>query len=499
MLNPLSDSMRPDATVSDHPGHDAHAVLVLDLDGTLCRSDTLHEALVGVVAHRPLALPSVLVALTQGKAAFKKAVADHCVVPGALLPYNQAVLDLATAAHAEGRKVVLVSASDQRQVDAVADHLAIFDEAIGTGGSESDVDVNLGGADKADLLVARYGEGGFDYAGDRSVDLDVWARARRVITVGADSSLRRQAAALDAQAVHLDNGTGTAIKGIVKAMRPHQWLKNILVFLPMVAAHDTTHFGQAIAAFIAFCLLASSVYLFNDLVDLQADREHPRKRFRPFAAGDVPVMTGVALGAGLFLAAIVVAVLFTPPVFLAVLAFYYVATFLYSLWLKRKLIVDVLTLAGLYTLRIVAGAAATSVFLSPWMLGFSMFLFLSLAAVKRQAELMDQLRDGREKTAGRAYLTEDLPVLRGMALSAGYAAVMVFALYINTADVSVLYKLPDALWLICPLLLYWISRMVMMTHRGYMNDDPIVYTVRDRPSLLVILLCFAVVVMATLA
>jgi 4-hydroxybenzoate polyprenyltransferase len=499
LLNPLSDSTRPDAVLSDQNGPDSRTALVLDLDGTLCRSDTLHEALVGVAAHRPLELPSVLVALTQGKAAFKKAVADHCVVPGGLLPYNQDVLDLAHAARAEGRRVVLVSASDQRQVDAVAEHLEIFDEAIGTGGADSAANVNLGGAHKADLLVARFGEGGFDYAGDRSVDLEVWARARRVITVGADSGLRHKAGALDAQAVHLPGGAGSVAKGLLRAMRPHQWLKNILVFLPMVAAHDTSLLGQAMAAFVAFCLLASSVYLFNDLVDLQADREHPRKRFRPFAAGDVPVMTGVAVGAGLFVAAVLVAVLFTPPAFPAVLAVYYVATFLYSLWLKRKLIVDVLTLASLYTLRIIAGAAATSVFLSPWMLGFSMFLFLSLAAVKRQAELMDQLRDGREKTAGRAYLTEDLPVLRGMALSSGYAAVMVFALYINSADVRGLYNLPEALWLICPLLLYWISRMVMMTHRGYMNDDPIVYTARDRTSLLVILLCFAVVVIATLA
>ncbi len=497
MLNPLSDPTRPDAEFSDQDGPDMRAVLVLDLDGTLCRSDTLHEALVGVVAHKPLALPSVLVALLQGKAAFKKAVADHYVVPGALLPYNQDVVDLAHAARAEGRKVVLVSASDQRQVNAVADHLAIFDEAIGTGGADGADGVNLGGARKADLLVERFGESGFDYAGDRSVDLDVWARARRVITVAADNGLRQKAAALDAQAVHLPRGTGSLGKGLLRAMRPHQWLKNFLVFLPMAAAHDTSLVGQAVAAFVAFCLLASSVYLFNDLVDLEADREHPRKRFRPFAAGDVPVMLGVVVGAGLLLAAILVAVIFTPPAFLAVLLVYYLATFLYSLWLKRKLIVDVLTLAGLYTLRIIAGAAATGVLLSPWMLGFSMFLFLALAAVKRQAELTDQMVTGRS-SSGRAYEVEDLPVLRGVALSAGHAAVLVLALYISSDDVRGLYAFPSLLWLVCPLLLYWVLRMVMKTHRGQMTDDPIVFAATDRVSLLVVVACICVALGAAL-
>jgi 4-hydroxybenzoate polyprenyltransferase len=475
------------------------AVLVVDLDGTLCRSDTLHEALLALVTHHPLSFPAIVGALFQGKAGFKKAVADRCIVPGAQLPYDAEVLDLVRNARAEGRRVMLVSASDQRQVDAVAAHLDLFDEAIGTGGGGDAGDDNLGGARKADYLVARFGARGFDYVGDRSVDLEVWRHARRVITVGASAQLRGQADALDPQAVHLSTPTQPRFAGFLRAMRPHQWLKNILVFLPMVAAHDTTHMGQAIAAFVAFCLLASSVYLFNDLVDLEADRAHPRKRLRPFAAGDIPVMQGLLLGFGLVVVAVAIAVAFTPPLFLAVLVIYYLATFLYSLWLKRKLIVDVLTLAGLYTLRIIAGAAATSVLLSPWMLGFSMFLFLSLAAIKRQAELMDQLRDGRETTAGRAYLTDDLPVLRGMALSAGYAAVMVFALYINSEDIQGLYNLPEALWLICPMLLYWISRMVMMTHRGHMNDDPIVFTARDRISVVVIVLCFAVVVLASIA
>ena len=473
-------------------------VLVLDLDGTLCRTDTLHEALFALLGTRPGVLFGLVFELFKGKAAFKRRVADHHVIPGDALPFNEEVLDLARQARAAGRRVVLVSAADQRQVDAVAGHLGLFDEAFGTSGGEGGP--NLGGAHKADFLVRRYGAQGVDYAGDRPVDLHVWKQARRVITGGAGRSLRRAAEALDAEAQHLSPAQSPAarLRPYLRAMRPHQWLKNILVFLPMFAAHDTSNFGAAVAGFVAFCLLASSVYLLNDLVDLPADRAHPRKRLRPFAAGTIPILRGAVLAVLLLAGAGVIAVFFTPPAFLAVLVLYYVSTFVYSLWLKRKLIVDVLTLTGLYTLRIIAGAAACNLMLSPWMLGFSMFLFFALAAVKRQAELTDQLRDGRDKTAGRAYLTEDLPVLRGMGLSAGYAAVLVFALYINSEQVRPLYSTPEVLWLICPLLLYWISRMVMMTHRGHMTDDPIVYTARDRVSQGIIVMSLGVFALAGL-
>ena len=238
------------------------------------------------------------------------------------------------------------------------------------------------------------------------------------------------------------------------------------------------------------------MYILNDLVDLPADRAHPRKRMRPFASGAVPILHGAILAPALLLGAILISLLFAPSLFLGALVIYYVVTLAYSFWLKRKLIIDVLTLAGLYTIRIIAGAAAASLALSPWMLGFSMFLFLSLAAVKRQAELTDQLRDGRKKSVGRAYETEDLPVLRDIALSSGYAAVLVFALYINSEDVLMLYGKPQILWLICPLLLYWISRMVMITHRGFMHDDPIVFAANDRISQIVVVTSAAIILAA---
>ncbi len=278
-------------------------------------------------------------------------------------------------------------------------------------------------------------------------------------------------------------------------MRPHQWLKNLLVFLPLLAAHEPGAFGAALLAFVVFSMTASSVYLINDLLDLAADRAHPRKRLRPFAAGTIPIARGAALAPALAGTALLLALLFLPSRFLAVLALYYVSTFAYSLVLKRQLIVDVWMLGALYTLRVLGGGEATGIPLTFWILGFSMFLFLALAAVKRQAELTDLVRSGREG-AGRAYQPDDLPILQGIALAAGYAAVIVLALYINSPGVVELYERPRLLWYVCPLLLYWISMMVMVTHRGRMTDDPIVFAVRDPASLVVLALTVMIVLVA---
>ena len=263
----------------------------------------------------------------------------------------------------------------------------------------------------------------------------------------------------------------------------------------MLAAHDLSKLWLVLLGFIAFCLTASAVYVINDLVDLASDRAHPRKRKRPFASGALTAVTGIGMAGGLLLAALILGLSTGNPFFIGVLLSYLIATFAYSLWLKRKLLVDVLMLAALYTIRIIAGAAAASVVLSPWLLGFSMFLFLALAAVKRQAELMDQMKTGRQN-AGRAYEIDDLPVLRGIALSACHAAVLVLAVYISSDFVQELYDQHEILWLLCPLLLYWILRMVMKAHRGEMTDDPIVFAATDRVSLAVIGMCAAITIVA---
>ena len=466
-------------------------VLVVDLDGTLSRTDTLHEALVGVVSRKPAQIPGIIAALMRGKVAFKRRVADIHVMPGQGLPYDGTVIEVLQGAREEGRRTALVSASEQRQVDEVAAHLELFDDAFGTGPASAGR--NLGGRSKAEFLVQHYGRKGFDYVGDSQTDLPVWSAARIAVTVGAGAALQKKAASANANVLHLAPVNGMArARAMMKALRPHQWSKNLLIFLPMLAAHDVTSLPAALAAFVAFCLTASSVYLVNDLVDLQADRAHPRKRARPFASGDLPISLGVIMAPALVALAILMALFFTPVAFLACLLVYYVVTFAYSFWLKRKALLDVLTLAGLYTARIVAGAAACGVGLSPWMLGFSMFLFLALAAVKRQAELAQQAPGTRP--AARGYEAGDLPLLREIALASGFAAVVVFALYISSEDVLRLYSMPEMLWLICPLLLYWIGRMVLMTHRGWMADDPIVFAARDWPSWLVVLLSLGIVI-----
>lgn len=469
---------------------DADIALVVDLDGTLCRTDTLHEALLRLLAERPLELLKLPSWIREGRAGLKARVADRKVLPPEDLPLNPAVIEIVRAAREAGRKTALVSAADHRQVTAIAEALGMFDEAYGSAEG-----LNLKGDAKAAFLTDRYGPRMFDYIGDSKADLPVWTAARRAITVQAGAGLREAAEAGNAQAHHLDPPQ-PMFRPILKAMRPHQWSKNLLMFLPVLAAHQLAGLFPVALGFLAFCLTASAVYVINDLVDLPDDRAHPRKCKRPFAAGDLSAATGAVLAGSLLLAALIFGLLTGNPVFLGTLALYVVATFAYSLWLKRRLIVDVFMLAGLYTVRIIAGAAAATVPLSPWMLGFSMFLFLALAAVKRQAELMDQMATDRT-SSGRAYEVEDLPILRAMALSAGNATVLVLALYISSADVQALYTQPWLLWLICPLLLYWVTRIVMKTHRGQMTDDPIVFATTDRVSLLLIVACATVALTAS--
>ena len=469
---------------------DNHDVaLVVDLDGTLCRTDTLHEALLRMIASYPAKLLSLPGWLAEGRAEFKAHLADLGVVDPAELPLNEAVLETVRTARKAGRRTALVSAADQRQVTAVAEATGLFDEAYGSAEGH-----NLKGAEKAAFLTEHFGPKMFDYIGDAKADLPVWESARHAITVQASPAMCRAADGANTNVSHIDPPAGRG-KAMLKALRPHQWSKNVLLFLPMLAAHDLGKLMPVLLGFAAFCLTASAVYVINDLIDLPSDRAHPRKCKRPFASGALNASTGVLMAGGLLVGAMILGFTTGNPVFIAVLGAYLVCTFAYSLWLKRKLLVDVLMLAGLYTVRIIAGGAAAAVALSPWLLGFSMFLFLALAAVKRQAELTDQMKTGRT-SSGRAYEIDDLPVLRGIALSAGNAAVLVLALYISSDVVQALYSRPELIWIICPLLLYWTMRMVMKTHRGEMTDDPIVYAATDWTSIATVAICIVVALLS---
>ena len=366
-------------------------------------------------------------------------------------------------------------------MDSVAKHTDLFDEAIG-----SDASKNLVGTAKAEYLVKRFGAQGFDYVGDSNADLKVWPNARQAIFVGANNAARTALKGSHDNVRELDEAQSklSAARVYFKAMRPHQWLKNMLVFVPMLAAHDFSTFGLSLIAFFSFCLAASSIYLINDMLDLDADRRHPRKRNRPFASGALPVKQGMIQFGVLALGSVVLA-LFVDPLFLPVLIGYVALTTAYSLVLKRKLMIDIWTLGALYSLRMIGGAAATGIPTSEWLLAFSMFLFLSLAAVKRQSELADLQNRGMTTTEGRGYRVSDLPILLGVVLAAGYCSVLVLALYVSSAASSGLYSEPRLLWLVCPLLLYWISRATIISYRGEMDDDPIIFAIKDRVSQMV--------------
>lgn len=467
----MRDGMEPG--VAAGPG-----VLAVDLDGTLIRSDMLDESFWAAFARDWLTPVQALAGLAGGKAALKARLRQLAMPDPATLPYRPEVLELIADWRARGGKVVLATAADQGAAQAIADHLGLFDAVHASDGTQ-----NLRGPAKAEVLTRHYGAGGFTYLGDSSADLPVWAAAGAAVTVGARPSVRARAEALRPDIRHIAPPAST-LKPAIRAMRPHQWLKNVLIFLPAIAAHhfDGGTLGAALLAFLAFSLTASSVYLLNDLMDLAADRAHPRKKNRPLASGALPLRRGMALvplllAAGLGLATVL------GPGFVAVLAGYYTLTVAYSLALKRKALVDLAALATLYALRVVAGAVATGIELSVWLLAFSIFLFFALAAVKRQAELVDLVQRGQTKVAGRGYGTEDLPVVTQMATASGFVSVLVLMLYLNEPEVQARYAFPELIWGVALVALYWIARVVLVAARGQMNDDPVVFAARDRVSL----------------
>lgn len=458
-----------------------HSPLCVDLDGTLILTDLLLETVLLLLKRNPLYVFILPLWLLKGKAEFKGEIARRVVLNPASLPYNQAFLEwLAFQGHT-GRELWLCTASNYRLAERVAGHLKIF-----TGVFASSDAINLSGKAKAAKLQEKFSETGFDYCGNAHVDLAIWRVSQGAILVNCSRQLIQEASGVsEIRAVFPK--TGDTLKTILKALRPHQWAKNVLVFVPLAAAHklaETAALEQAILAFIAFGLCASSVYLLNDMLDLEADRQHPKKCRRPFASGQLSLIAGFVLAPMLLVAAIAAAATL-PWKFWLILGGYYVLTLAYSFGVKRIVLIDTITLAGLYTARIIAGATAISVPLTFWLLLFSVFLFFSLALVKRYAELDNMLRQGKLKAAGRGYHVDDLPILHSLGTASGNMCVLVLALYINSPAVESLYRQPHMIWFLCVLLLYWISRIWLKTHRGKMHDDPVVFAMKDKISLLI--------------
>ena len=453
--------------------------LVVDLDGTLIRTDMLHESALRVLRDHPFYLLFIPYWLSQGKAVLKRNLSNRTGFDPSSVPYNSDLLDWLKQQQTQGRKLILCTASDHAIALAISEYLGIFDEIMASDGT-----TNLAGTHKAEALEQRFGHAGFDYAGNSRADLAVWQRARQAVVVNASAKVTRQAEDF-CEVERVFPPLAVGFSACRKMLRIHQWMKNCLLFVPLLAAHQITNTDAWLAlimAFFSFSLCASSVYIVNDLLDLESDRQHPRKCMRPFASGLIPASVGVALAPVLLLSSLALA-LHVGSHFLSWLLFYFVLTCAYSGGLKRLMLVDCLILAMLYTLRIVAGAAAISMGLSFWLLAFSVFLFLSLAFVKRYAELEVQLLSGKQKTHGRGYYTSDAPLLQTMGMASGYAAILVLAFYLNSEDVTKLYKTPELVWGAVPIMLFWISWMWMKAHRGEMHDDPLVFALKDKASL----------------
>ena len=461
--------------------------LVVDLDGTLLKSDLLFESLAALLNRKPWMVFAIPFWLARGKAHLKQRIASLVELDLGDLPWDERVLAL--VARERGRRtLMLCTASDEKLAGLVATHFGFFDEVVASDGRR-----NVSGGVKADVIAARFGTRGFDYVGNARADLFVWDRARFAIVANAGDALAR-AAAGRCTVDQILPSEGGGLKQWLKALRLHQWLKNVLVFVPMLAAHrflDPVAILHCVLAFLSFGLCASSVYLLNDLIGLADDRRHPTKSKRPFAAGLLPLSQGLAASPCLALASFGLGYALS-PLFAGVLVLYWVLNLSYSLWLRRRVMADVVVLAGLYTLRIVAGAVLLGTAISFWLLAFSMFLFLSLAMLKRYAELFGQRAKGASATFGRGYEVDDLPLLQSLGAASGYLAVLVLALYINSTASELLYRRPQVLWLLCPLLLYWISRAWMIAHRGLMRDDPVIFAATDRTSQITAVLCAAV-------
>ncbi len=467
--------------------------LVVDLDGTLVLTDLLHESAVSAVARAPLAALRALPALLRGdRASLKRRLAEAGPVDAESLPLRVELVELLRGEKAKGRRLVLATAADGLLARPVAERVGLFDEVLASDGAR-----NLGGEEKRKTLVERYGEKGFDYAADRRADLPVFRSARSAILVGPGVRLRAEVERAGTPVVAALPGRPARAGTLLSALRVRQWVKNLLVFVPLVTGHvfEPSVLVAGGLAFVALSLLASAVYVLNDLGDLEADRQHHSKRRRPLASGDLSIRAGLAL-VPLLLALSLAAALALAPGARILLAVYLATTTLYTLFLKRKVLVDVFTLAFLYTLRVLLGGAATGVPVSPWLLAFSVFLFLSLAFVKRASELLALKELGRDGAAGRDWFVRDSLVVQVLGVASAHLSGLVLAIYIHSDVTKRLYAHPGWLWLLVPALLYWTSRVWVLVGRGEMDEDPIVFAARDRVTWVLALASAAVLLMA---
>ncbi len=469
--------------------------LCVDLDGTLIHGDTLLESCLRAVKAKPFLLFIFPFWILQGKLFFKEKVLLFAEPDYDTLLYRDQILEFIEQEKQKDRQIVLATASCQKIADKIAEDLGIFDLVLG-----SQNGINLRSEQKTAELQNRFKETGFDYMGDSQADIAVFKGARKGYLVSGKSKVRKKAKELGNVEEIFVEKTST-LKLIIKQMRIYQWVKNLLVFLPLLLAHKFPvgdFLVNSMTAFFSFSFIASAVYILNDLLDLSSDRTHPRKRKRPFASGKLSLKYGFVLIPLLLLAGFLPSILLLPLDFNLILLAYFILTTLYSFMLKRIYILDILILASLYTIRLLAGAVAVDVPASPWLLAFSMFIFLSLACVKRFTELYDLSQTSKDRATGRGYRIDDIGLVKIIGAASGLLSILVFVLYINSAEIVALYKTPILLYLVAFMLLYWILRIWFKAARGEMHDDPIVFTLRDKGGIAIILIIIGLVFGAAL-
>lgn len=454
--------------------------LAVDLDGTLIATDLLWESAFVLLKKNPLFIFLLPIWLLSGKANLKQQIASRVSIDAALLPYRQDFLNYLRHEHALGRRLVLATAAAKPLAQVVATELGIFETVYATSGK-----TNLSSHRKAQLLSEKFGPNGFDYAGNDRADLAVFAAAHEVIVVAPDHAAARFQKESGSR-LFAEKATG--IKPYLKMLRVHQWLKNLLVFVPAILTHTIFYpeiLLASVLAFVAFSAAASAIYILNDIIDLPLDRQHARKRLRPFASGALSIPFGLKVSIFLLLLA-AASCLLLPLEFALVIGLYLVATTAYSLALKRMLLIDVICLAALYAMRLLGGTAATEIPQSFWLMAFAMFFFLSLAMVKRYVELQHSTVTEKDRIAGRGYRPEDMNVVGQSGVASGFTAAVVLALYINSAAVQELYTYQWLIWPLVPIVLYIIIRVWILAHRKEMDDDPVVFLANDWRSQVVI-------------
>lgn len=465
--------------------------LCVDLDGTLVNTDMLFECVLRLLKSEPLYIFLIPIWLMKGKAVLKKEIVKRVTLEDLELSLNDDVVRYLRR-HKSQRNVLLITGSDQKIAEYVAGETDLFNSAHG-----SDGHTNLTSKNKRDWLVDKFGEGGFDYMGNDTDDRVVWSAARHALLVGGEKSMRRFS---DIEFIATFETKDPQPRDFFSLLRIHQWTKNALIFIPFLldkTVQTWPNFVTVILAFLAMSLLASMTYIVNDMLDLNADRKNPTKKNRALAACRISLQTGVLTGLILFLTVLALLPLL-PLSFSGALLLYLVCTLYYSFYLKKRMVIDVCTIAGLHTLRIIAGVFAVQAIWSFWLLAFSMFVFFSLAVAKRVSELTNLKDAGRDIALGRGYLVSDIPMLSAIGVSAGYISVLVVALFVNSEKVAANYSQPMLLWLLCPLLMYWIGRLWLITARGNLHEDPIVFAVRDQVSQAVVALLAIVLAAASL-